>query len=129
MNHRALLMSALIGVAAPVALAEETRELGAHLHGSGTMNIAIEGRSVAIEFEAPGADIVGFEYAAESVEDRARVDAAIADLASALNSPATPAFLFAPTTHGHMSYQENFVQVTIWGNNSTRQSLGFFPFR
>ena len=64
--------------------AAETRSLGAHEHGSGSLDIAIEGTSVAMAFEAPGADIVGFEHEARSAEDRSAVDAAIADLARPL---------------------------------------------
>jgi hypothetical protein len=56
-------------VAAMPATAEESRQLDAHEHGVGTLNIAIEGTNVAMEFHAPGADIVGFEYAAESDTD------------------------------------------------------------
>lgn len=66
------------------AQAEEKRELGAHEHGVGALNIAFEGRQVAMELEAPGADIVGFEYHAESSEDRAKIDGAIALLAKPL---------------------------------------------
>ena len=62
----------------------ETRELDAHEHGHGAFNIAFEGDKVLMELEAPGADIVGFEHAATSAEDRAAVDAAIADLAKPL---------------------------------------------
>ena len=47
------------------AVAEEKhRQLGAHEHGHGNFNIAIEGKSVSMELEAPGADIVGFEHKA-----------------------------------------------------------------
>jgi hypothetical protein len=67
------------------ALAEDSRQLDAHEHGVGTLNIAIEGATVAITFEAPGADIVGFEYAAESDIDLAAIDAAIATLAAPLD--------------------------------------------
>lgn len=38
-----------------------------------------------MELHAPGADIVGFEYAAETVQDRAAVDAAVATLAGPLD--------------------------------------------
>lgn len=77
--------SALLVFLPVVGFAEgETRELGSHEHGSGNLNIALEGNRVAMELEAPGADIVGFEYTATSDEDRATVDAAIADLARPL---------------------------------------------
>jgi hypothetical protein len=63
------------------AFGEETRQLDAHEHGVGTLNIALEGNTVAMEFLAPGADIVGFEYAAQSAEDRTAVENAVATLA------------------------------------------------
>lgn len=69
----------------------ETRELDAHQHGHGTLNIAFEGSSVVMELEAPGADIVGFEHPAESAADRALIDAAIADLAKPLELFVLPA--------------------------------------
>ena len=71
-------------VAAFPAFAEGTRELDAHEHGVGTLNIAIEGTTVAMAFEAPGADIVGFEYAAESDADLTAIDAAVVTLGAPL---------------------------------------------
>lgn len=62
----------------------QSRELDAHQHGHGTLNIAFEGASVVMELEVPGADIVGFEHPAENAEDRALIDAAIAQLAKPL---------------------------------------------
>ncbi|PHR51259.1 MAG: hypothetical protein COA47_18175 [Robiginitomaculum sp.] len=80
---QALSLIALI-VAVP-AFAEEQRQLDAHEHGVGTLNIAIDGATVAMEFHAPGADIVGFEYAAESEADKAAIDAAVAILSAPLD--------------------------------------------
>ena len=77
-------------LAAGTALAE-SRELGAHQHGHGTLNIAFEGGAVVMELEAPGADIVGFEHPAENAEDRALIDAAIAQLAKPLELFVIPA--------------------------------------
>ncbi|WP_300018200.1 DUF2796 domain-containing protein [uncultured Roseobacter sp.] len=81
----------LLAVNAAPALAEDTRQLDAHEHGVGALNIAIDGTTVAMEFHAPGADIVGFEYAAESEADRAAVDAAVATLARPLDLFVLPA--------------------------------------
>ena len=73
-----------IGVAgamlASMAAAEETRELDAHVHGHGALNIAVEGQTFAMELEAPGADIVGFEYEATSDADKSAIQRAIEDL-------------------------------------------------
>ena len=67
------------------AFAEDSRQLDAHEHGVGTLNIAIDGTTVSIAFEAPGADIVGFEYAAESDADLAAIDAAVTTLGAPLD--------------------------------------------
>lgn len=67
------------------AFAQDTRELDAHEHGVGTLNIAIEGTTVAMAFEAPGADIVGFEYAAESEADLAAIATAVITLGAPLD--------------------------------------------
>ena len=76
-----------LSVSATVLAGEkkETRQLDAHEHGVGTLNIAIEGTAVAMAFEAPGADIVGFEYAAKSDADLATIEAAVATLAAPLD--------------------------------------------
>ena len=67
------------------AAADETRQLDSHEHGVGALNIAFDGSVVAMELRAPGADIVGFEHAAESAADRAAIDAAVAKLARPLS--------------------------------------------
>ncbi len=78
-------LSLIALIAATPALAEDTRELDVHEHGVGALNIAIEGTTVAMEFHAPGADIVGFEYTAESDADLAAIKAAVATLAAPLD--------------------------------------------
>ena len=76
---------ALSTLAALPALAQETRQLDSHEHGVGQLDIAIDGSQVAMELHAPGADIVGFEYGAESDGDIAKVDAALMILAQPLD--------------------------------------------
>lgn len=82
MKRSPLLIALLLPAA---AFAQETRDLGAHAHGHSTLTIAVEGNRIAMELEAPGADITGFEYAAKSVEDRAKLEAAIAELSKPLS--------------------------------------------
>ena len=74
------LIALAVAATTPV-FAEETRQLDAHEHGVGQLDIAFDGKQISMELHAPGADIVSFEYAAESAEDRAKVDAAVAILA------------------------------------------------
>jgi len=75
----------LLSMAATPALAEDTRQLDAHEHGVGQLDIAFDGQQIAMELHAPGADIVGFEYEATSAADRAAVDTAVATLARPLD--------------------------------------------
>ncbi|MFT5796282.1 MAG: hypothetical protein ACI84R_000328 [Candidatus Azotimanducaceae bacterium] len=76
---------ALSAAVATPAFAQETRQLDAHEHGVGQLDIAFDGTQITMELHAPGADIVGFEYAAESSEERAAIDAAVAMLAKPLD--------------------------------------------
>lgn len=72
-----VLAALLAGSLAPLAMAEETRSLGAHQHGLSRLDIAIEGDALEMALTAPGADLVGFEHRAESDEQRAAVEAAL----------------------------------------------------
>jgi uncharacterized protein DUF2796 len=66
------------------AFAEEHRELGPHVHGHGTLDIAVEGTKVSMSLEVPGMDIVGFEHAAESADQKSAVDKGTATLSTPL---------------------------------------------
>jgi hypothetical protein len=44
------------------------RQLGAHVHGSGQLDVVLDGNRLLIELTAPGANIVGFEHAPETTE-------------------------------------------------------------
>lgn len=81
----ALLFCSAAAIALPrEARTEGSRELGAHEHGHGSLAMAVDNGQIGIELEAPGADIVGFEHPAESAEDRAAVDSAVAVLSNPL---------------------------------------------
>lgn len=67
----------LASVAATPLLAQETREMGAHVHGVSTLELAVEGSTIEINLLSPGMDIVGFEYEASSDADKDAVEAAI----------------------------------------------------
>lgn len=80
----------LLTLLASPSLAEGTRSVDAHEHGVGTLNIAYDGAQIAMEFHAPGADIVGFEYEAKTQADVAAVEAAVASLSQPLELFAFP---------------------------------------
>jgi len=72
---------ALSMVLASSAIAQEHhRQLGAHKHGRGFLNVAIEGNRVSIEFQAPGSDIARSETKPNTPERKAAVESAIAML-------------------------------------------------
>jgi hypothetical protein len=70
---------------------EDHRELGPHVHGHGTLNIAIEDKRVSMELEVPGMDIVGFEHAASTDEQKAAVEKAKVQLTKPLGVFSLPA--------------------------------------
>ena len=74
----------ILVLSAAQGAAETERQLGPHQHGHGTLNLAVEGQTVQMELEVPGADIVGFEHKAETAEDRAKIEAAEKTLAQPL---------------------------------------------
>src|SRR5262245_41674410 len=67
-------------LAVPLAAQEHVRQLGAHEHGRGFLNIAVEGNRVAIELQAPGSDISRSETKPDTPERKAAAEAAIATL-------------------------------------------------
>jgi hypothetical protein len=69
------------GVTSGVGHAQQ-RQAGAHEHGRGTLNIALEGSRLSMELEVPGADIVGFEHEAKTQKQKAAVAAAKKQLAA-----------------------------------------------
>ena len=73
-----------LALAGAVPAVAEMRVHDAHEHGVGSLSIAIEGDRMGMTLEAPGMDIVGFEHDAETAEDLARIDAAVALLAEPL---------------------------------------------
>ena len=70
---------------------DEHRELGPHVHGHGTLNIAIEDKRVSMELEVPGMDIVGFEHAPSTADQKVAVEKATAKLEKPLEVFSLPA--------------------------------------
>jgi hypothetical protein len=88
--RKSRVLAAAFTFAAFAAAADEHRQLGAHMHGHGRLNIAIEDKIVSMELEVPGADIAGFEHEPNTAEQKAMVEKAKAKLADGLS-------LFAPS--------------------------------
>ncbi|PWK32534.1 DUF2796 domain-containing protein [Pseudomonas sp. OV226] len=83
--HRLLLALpfALLPLAAAHAAEEHDHEhgsLGAHEHGVARLNAALDGQTLELELESPAMNLVGFEHAATTDADKAKVAAARAQL-------------------------------------------------
>lgn len=84
-------MAASATLCLPANAGEAHREAGAHVHGQGSLAIAVENGAVEMELEAPGMDIVGFEHEATSDADKAAVAKAQATLGDPLELFKVPA--------------------------------------
>ncbi|MCC4818781.1 zinc-binding protein [Vibrio lentus] len=76
------ILAVVIGmtVSANVLANEEFRSHEAHVHGKVEVNIAQDGQELLVEVTAPGADVVGFEHAPETAEQKKVFEQAIAQL-------------------------------------------------
>ncbi|MFL8989808.1 DUF2796 domain-containing protein [Pseudomonas sp. QLc11A] len=54
----------------------EHGSLGAHEHGVGRLDAALDGKTLALELQSPAMNLVGFEHATTSDADKAKVAAA-----------------------------------------------------
>ena len=77
-----LVSLALVGLVAPALAEPGRRQLDAHAHGQGRVAIAIEGKRIEMELEAPASDIIGFEHAPRTAKQRQSIDAARKRLAN-----------------------------------------------
>lgn len=69
----------------PAALmAQDANSSNFHIHGVGRLELTFTENEFALALEVPGADIVGFEHAAENEDDRSHVADAISDLSKPL---------------------------------------------
>ena len=114
----------ILAVIALPATAQENRQLDAHEHGVGELNIAFDGGTVAMELHAPGADIVGFEHAAKSAEDRAAVDSAVAMLARPLELFVLPAQAECTVTQASAELESEEAHEDHAEHDETRRPRG-----
>jgi hypothetical protein len=66
-----LLALGLTCVAGSPAIADEFRSRGVHEHGSATVDVAIQDSTLDIALHSPAINVVGFEHAPRTVEERA----------------------------------------------------------
>ena len=67
----------LLALACLPLYAYSANTLDAHVHGESQLQLALENNSLQIQLRAPGADVVGFEYAPTSAADKQAVAQAL----------------------------------------------------
>ncbi|MES2870885.1 MAG: DUF2796 domain-containing protein [Pseudomonadota bacterium] len=73
----------------PLAIAHADDEhehgsLGAHEHGVGSLNVALDGQTLELDLDGPSMNLVGFEHIATTDADKAKVAVAQAQLGNPL---------------------------------------------
>ncbi|PTS85992.1 DUF2796 domain-containing protein [Pseudomonas sp. HMWF032] len=58
----------------------EHGSLDAHEHGAAQLNVVLDGKALELQLESPAMNLVGFEHAAKSAADKAKVAAARSQL-------------------------------------------------
>ena len=62
----------------------EHASLGAHEHGVGSLDVALDGQTLELDLDGPAMNLVGFEHIATTDADKAKVAAAQAQLGNPL---------------------------------------------
>lgn len=76
-------LSATLLVAAAGVNAAEVHQHGAHVHGIGTLNVALDGQELYVELDTPAANIVGFEHEPKNDEQASQLHEALELLGTA----------------------------------------------
>lgn len=90
-----------LGLATTAAHAEDRRQHDAHEHGHAAMQVVLEGAELAINIEAPGMDIVGFERAPKGDAEKGRIQQAVTKLEDVTAMFALPEKAMCSVTEAH----------------------------
>lgn len=94
---------------------EEHGSLGAHEHGVASLNVALDGQALEIQLESPAMNLVGFEHAASSAADQAKVAAARAQLEQ-------PAVLFSLPAAAGCTLAEKALHSPLFGDHEPAEA-------
>ena len=117
-----MLRTALFLIVATLALpaaAQTIRQLGPHIHGVSTLDIAVDGTAVDLELQSPGTDIVGFESAATTDAEKAALAQATSILANPLDVFALPAAAGCKVTDASQQIQQTTLPASRSDANAT----------
>ncbi|WP_252272530.1 DUF2796 domain-containing protein [Pseudomonas subflava] len=88
---------------------EEHGSLGKHEHGVASLNVALDGQTLEIQLQSPAMNLVGFEHAAKSDADKAKVAAARQQLEK-------PQALFALPIEAKCSLEDSDLESPLFGD-------------
>ena len=80
MHFRVLFASVALALPLSALADDHQHSLGAHVHGLGTLNIALENQRLELQLTSPAMNIVGFEYQPTTAADLQSVKAAQSNL-------------------------------------------------
>lgn len=83
MHFRVLLASVALALPLSALADDHQHSLGAHVHGLGTLNIALENQRLELQLTSPAMNIVGFEYQPTTAADLQSIKAAQSNLSHA----------------------------------------------
>lgn len=106
---------------ASASFAEEHRQHGAHEHGGGQLNVAVEQKSLMIDLSLPAMNIVGFEHPANDDKERSLVAQAADQLRDGMR-------LFVPSPAAKCTQTRSDVKSALLGNADDDEEAGHADF-
>lgn len=89
----------------------EHGSLGAHEHGVGSLNVALDGQTLELDLDSPSINIVGFEHVASTEAEKANVAAVRAQLEN-------PLALFNVPKAGHCTVEQKTLKSPLFEADS-----------
>lgn len=80
MTRPRLALIATLFLAAPVHAGHDHDNHAAHVHGTATLEVAVDGGILSVRLESPLANLLGFEHAPKTPQERAAAKALLAGL-------------------------------------------------
>ena len=117
-----LLPSFLMVLVSAPDMAAEPSGHGAHVHGLGGLNIALDGNLLYLELNSPAANIIGFEHTPQNEREKETVSRAIQKLEGG-------AELFVPNPKAGCGLQESRVHHSLELEPEDSGKHGSFPHR
>ena len=114
-RNTALTVALGLTIALPVLAGDDHakgyREHGAHVHGAGDLNVAVDGSALLVELHGPAANLVGFEHPPRNAAE----EQVVADVRDKL---ADPALTFLPNAEAECTLTESEVFMELAGDDA-----------